>query len=98
MIVLETEYLNQVRRILRDWVPDCEVWAFGSRVHQRGLKPFSDLDLVLITEQPLDEAYGGRLAEAFSESDLPIRVDIADWSLLSDSFRDLILKEHKRIQ
>ena len=98
MIVLETKYLNQVRNILREWVPDSEVWAFGSRVHQRGLKPFSDLDLVLITEQPLDEAYCGRIEEAFSESELPIRVDIADWSLLSDAFKDLILKEYERIQ
>ena len=98
MIVLEVEYLNQVRNILRDWVPHCEVWAFGSRVHQRGLKPFSDLDLVFITEQPLDEVYCGKIKEAFSESDLPIRIDIADWSLLSDSFRELILKEHERIQ
>jgi predicted nucleotidyltransferase len=98
MIVLETKYLNQVRNILREWVPDSEVWAFGSRVHQRGLKPFSDLDLVLITEPPLDDAYGGMIKEAFSESDLPIRVDIADWSRLSDSFRELILREHERVQ
>jgi len=98
MIVLEVKYLNQVRSILRDWVPNCEVWAFGSRVHQRGLKPFSDLDLVFITEQPLDEAYCGMIKEVFSESDLPIRVDIADWSLLSDSFRELILNEHEKIQ
>jgi len=97
VIALETEYLNQVRNILRDWVPNCEVWAFGSRVHRRGLKPFSDLDLVLITEQPLDDSYCGRIKEAFSESDLPIRVDIADWSLLSDSLRERILKEHEII-
>ncbi len=98
MIVLETDDLNQVRSILREWVPDCEVWAFGSRVHQRGLKPFSDLDLVLITEQPLAESLYGKIKEAFSESDLPIRVDIADWSLLSDSFRNIILKEYERVQ
>jgi len=98
MIVLETEYLNQVRNLLREWVPNCEVWAFGSRVHQRGLKPFSDLDLVLLTEQPLGEAYCGRIREAFDESDLPIRVDLADWSLLSESLRESILKEHERVQ
>jgi predicted nucleotidyltransferase len=97
MIVLETEYLNQVRSILREWVPNCEVWAFGSRVHQRGLKPFSDLDLVLLIEPPLDEAYCSRIKEAFSESDLPIRVDVVDWSQLTDSLRAMILKEHEKI-
>jgi len=98
MIELETEYLNQVRSILREWVPNCEVWAFGSRIHQRGLKPFSDLDLVLMTEQPLDANHFEMMKEAFSESDLPIRIDIADGSLLSDSFRALVIKEHERIQ
>lgn len=98
MITLETQYLNQVRTILRDWLSHYEVWAFGSRVHQRGLKPFSDLDLVVITEQPLDASYYGKIKEAFSESELPIRVDIVDWSQLNDSFKNLILKEYEKIQ
>ncbi len=98
MISLDKKYLDIIQRILQRWVPDYEVWAFGSRVHQRGLKPFSDLDLVLITEQPLDMSHYGMIKEAFSESDLPIRVDIADWSLLSDSFQEMIRNEHERIQ
>jgi predicted nucleotidyltransferase len=98
MIYLETRYLDEVRQILQQFVPEYEVWAFGSRVHQRGLKPFSDLDLVLITEQPIDDSLYGILKETFSESDLPIRVDIADWSLLSHSFKNIILQEYQRIQ
>lgn len=98
MIYLETEHLNRVHHILQHWVPDCEVWAFGSRVHGRGLKPFSDLDLVLITSQPLDISRLGMIKEAFSESELPIRVDVADWSLLSNSFQKIICQEHERIQ
>ncbi|MCK5878124.1 MAG: nucleotidyltransferase domain-containing protein [Candidatus Marithrix sp.] len=95
---LEKKYLDIILHILQRWVPNCEVWAFGSRVHQRGLKPFSDLDLVLITKQPLDMSLYGRLKESFSESDLPIRIDIADWSQISDSFKEIIRKEHEIIQ
>ncbi len=98
MIVLEQKYLDIILRILQRWVPNCEVLAFGSRVHQRGLKPFSDLDLVLITKQPLDISHYGKIKESFSESDLPIRVDIADWSLISDSFKEMIRNEHERFQ
>ncbi|OUD13328.1 nucleotidyltransferase family protein [Thioflexithrix psekupsensis] len=98
MIHLDAKYLDEVRTILQQQVPEYEVWAFGSRVHQRGLKPFSDLDLVLITEQPIDSSLYGLLKEAFSESDLPIRVDIADWSLLSDSFKNIILQAYQKIQ
>ncbi|MEK7991441.1 MAG: nucleotidyltransferase domain-containing protein [Thiotrichaceae bacterium] len=98
MIYLEVKYLNEVRRILKHLAPDYEVWAFGSRVHQRGLKPFSDLDLVLITEVPLDKSLYGSLQEAFSDSDLPIRIDIVDWASLSDSFKQIILQKYKKIQ
>ena len=41
-----------VVRILHEQVPDTEVWAFGSRA-KRNPKPYSDLDLALITRQPL---------------------------------------------
>jgi len=98
VIYLEKKYLDIIRRILQRWLPNCEVWAFGSRVHRRGLKPFSDLDLVVITKHPLDMSHYGRIKESFSESDLPIRVDIVDWFQLSDSFKEIILKEHERIQ
>jgi len=97
MLVLADHHLTEVQRILQQWTPDYEVWAFGSRVHQRGLKPFSDLDLVIITKTPLDTTHYSKLKEAFEESDLPIRVDIADWSLLNDTFKAIINKEHEKI-
>lgn len=97
MIHLDIKHLTVVHDILRCWVPDCEVWAFGSRVHKRGLRPFSDLDLVLMTEKPLDNSRCERVREAFVESDLPFRVDVVDWSLLDDSFKTIIRKEHELI-
>ena len=98
MIFLDDKYLDEVHTILQQWIPTYEVWAFGSRVHQRGLKPFSDLDLALITEQPLDASLYGQIKEAFEESELPIRVDIVDWALLTDAFKEVIRQEHERIQ
>lgn len=98
MIQLETKYLNEVCRILKNFVPEYEVWAFGSRVHQRGLKPFSDLDLVIMTDTPLEQTRYGSLQETFSDSDLPIRVDIVDWTSLSDSFKQIIQQDYKKIQ
>lgn len=97
MIHLETRHLTMVHDILQRWVPNYEIWVFGSRVHQRGLKPFSDLDLALITDEPLDNSRYGMMKEAFIESDLPFRVDVVDWSLLNDSFKAIIRKEHERL-
>ena len=33
------------------------------------------------------------LAEAFSESDLPWRVDVVDWSNLTDPFKAIIMRD-----
>ena len=42
----------EVRRILRAYVPEYEVWAFGSRAKWEA-KPYSDLDLAILTDRPL---------------------------------------------
>lgn len=38
------------------------------------------------------------LQEAFVESDLPFRVDIVDWALISENFRKIIEKEYTIVQ
>jgi predicted nucleotidyltransferase len=65
------------------------VQVFGSRA-RGGATPFSDLDLALFAEGPVDPALLARLADAFEESSLPWRVDLIDWNAISDSFRDAI--------
>lgn len=90
--------LEKVLGILRAHVPECEVWAFGSRVHGRNLKRFSDLDLVTITEMPLDPLRLADLKEAFTESDLPFKVDVLDWSITNERFRRIIEMEHVVVQ
>lgn len=53
----------------------------------------SDLDLVIITDQPLPLSIQGALADAFSDSDLPWRVDVVDWATTSDSFKAIIERD-----
>ncbi|MGH8626362.1 MAG: hypothetical protein ACREYC_14210 [Gammaproteobacteria bacterium] len=38
------------------------------------------------------------LQEAFSESELPFKVDIVDWSAASESFREVIRECHELLQ
>ena len=59
--------LENVKSILNTYIPNDEVWAFGSRTRGTARK-FSDLDLAVITEQPLDFNLYAALKEAFSES------------------------------
>ena len=81
-----------VRDILQKYVPQYEVWAFGSRVKMTA-RPYSDLDLAIITQQPLPLTISAALNDAFSESDLPWKVDIVDWANTSSLFRALIEQE-----
>ena len=43
-----------------------------------------------MTAEPLDIIRMGDLLEAFVQSDLPFQVDIVDWALTSESFRNII--------
>lgn len=80
---------NIVQAILKRYLPVHQVWAFGSRVHRTN-KLFSDLDIAVIGEQPMDLSLLAAVNEAFSESDLPWKVDIVDWFGVGDAFRRLI--------
>ena len=89
--------LKVVLRILQAHAPECEVWAFGSRVAKTA-KKFSDLDLVLMTPRPLEAMRFIELKEAFSESDLPFRVDVLDWSGVNEKFREIIRHNYVIVQ
>lgn len=78
-----------VLRILNEIVPDREVRAFGSRVTGKA-KPFSDLDLAVMGDEPLPLETRARLEEAFSESDLPWKVDVLDWAQADAAFQNII--------
>ena len=86
-----------VLRILHEQVPALEVWAFGSRAMHTA-KPYSDLDLALITRKPLSLEQLAALTDAFATSDLPIRVDVVDWASTSDAFRKIIAQDKVVVQ
>lgn len=93
-IMLTSLELKEVQNILREQVPEYEVWAFGSRVRGDARK-YSDLDLAVLTEAPLSLSRMADLRAAFDESGLVFKVDVVDWATTSDSFRKII--ESQRI-
>lgn len=91
MLDVTPEQHMEILRILATYVPDREVWVFGSRVSGRA-KPFSDLDLAIMGEIPLHFRQLSALKDAFADSNLPFRVDVVDWAATDDNFRALIRK------
>ena len=96
-IDLNPNYLATVERILADHVPACEVRAYGSRATWTA-KDYSDLDLAVGGDEPVDRITLGRLREAFEESDLPMRVDVLDWHAIPESFREVIKRQYVVMQ
>ena len=87
-----------VEALLREHVPEAEVWAYGSRVNGESHEG-SDLDLVV--RGPGLEPLGGgflNLLEAIEESDIPILVQIHDWARLPESFHQEIERNHVVLQ
>ena len=78
-----------VRDILQRYVPDCEVWAFGSRAKGTA-KKFSDLDMAVVGAEKMGACRMAELREAFQESALPFKVDIVDWAATDERFRKII--------
>jgi uncharacterized protein len=83
---LSSEHLSLVRSILKTKLPDVDAYVFGSRAGPNPKKQ-SDLDIALTATKPIDWRVMADLREALEESDLPIRVDLVDWSTCSDEFK-----------
>jgi predicted nucleotidyltransferase len=97
MLDLSPRELAIVQDILRKRIPEYEVWAFGSRTKGTARR-YSDLDLAIITSTPLSLQIRGDIAEDFSESDLPFRVDILDWATTEDSFSHIVEQDRITVQ
>lgn len=76
---------KEVLKLIEQFLPETEVWAYGSRVTFKA-KPQSDLDLVVFS-RPEQELAVASLIEAFEESSLPFRVDLHVWHDLPDTFK-----------
>ncbi|MBX3638967.1 MAG: restriction endonuclease subunit S [Nitrosomonas sp.] len=96
-IDIRPDHWDIVRDILQKHVPQYAVWAFGSRAKWTA-KEYSDLDLAIITDNPLSLDVSASLSDDFSESDLPWKVDIVDWASTSESFRKVIERDKVVVQ
>ena len=73
-----------------------EVWAYGSRVNGSAHEG-SDLDLVIRANdlQPFPVNEYNQLVEIIRESNIPILVEIRDWTRLPESFHKQIEKQYE---
>lgn len=91
MIHLDPKDMDLVKKILRVFAPEGrKIFAFGSRVTGIRLKRHSDLDLCIMGDTPMTSREISDLKDAFSNSNLAIRVDVVDWADTKPNFQAII--------
>ena len=92
---LAPRHRRVLKTLLREHLPNTEVWAYGSRVNGRGHEG-SDLDLVLrgpgLKKIALERLMD--FEEAVRESTIPILVEARDWARLPERFQREIEREY----
>lgn len=100
-IYLDPKHLISIQEILKKHGVHQKTYVFGSRA--RGdHKKYSDLDLLVKQDQPLETAVLVGLKDDFENSDLPFTVDLVEWCKISDDFKknisiDLVLWPNREL-
>lgn len=92
---LPARYREHLEALLREHLPDVEVWAYGSRVDGRS-HDGSDLDLVLRGPglEEIDLARLDDFQRALHDSTMPFLVEARDWARLPVRFHREIEREY----
>lgn len=93
-LFIDKKDLDILKNILKEFCPNSEVYAYGSRINGRA-HDGSDLDLT-IKNFPKDK-YLFELKEIFSNSNITFLIDVNLYDDLPQSFKDEIDKNNVKI-
>ena len=85
-----------IGQITRIYLPWNAIGIFGSRVTWRADR-LSDVDIVLITQKPLDLFLISQIKESLESSALGLTVDVVDYAKASSQFRSMIDESYREI-
>lgn len=91
-LFLKPRYLDMLLEIFRNYCPNAEIWAYGSRISGEAHEA-SDLDLVVKSFNDSSKNIY-ELKELVNNSDIPIIVDILDYNNIPESFQKEIEKNY----
>ena len=95
---LPQRYRRILEGLLREYVPEAEVWAYGSRITGENHEG-SDLDLVVRGPElkPFVDGFF-ELLEAIEQSNIPILVQAHDWARLPENLHNEIERDYVVVQ
>ena len=86
--LMPEQYLEELKNIFQQIIPEAQVWAYGSRVDGTAHSG-SDLDIAVVGTGDIT-----KLKNAIQESNIPFLVDVVMFENLPESFQKEILKKY----
>jgi len=89
---------KEIKRIISKFLDpkEYQIFIFGSRAAGRA-KKYSDYDIGIWGKKSVPWHILAMINESLEESDIPYKVDIVDFSLLSPEFRKIALSKSKKL-
>ena len=89
---------NQIKKIIFKFLDPKkhQAFIFGSRVSGRA-KKFSDYDIGILGRKPVAFNILTEIEESLEESDIPYKVDVVDFSLVSPQFKKAALSKTEKL-
>jgi uncharacterized protein len=93
MIDYNEKYISMIKEIIFSVIDKNEykVFMFGSRAAQK-FKNYSDVDVGILGKKPLGKLYY-KIINLIEESVIPYKVDIVDFALVDEQFKNIALQE-----
>lgn len=87
------KYISQIKEIIFSVIDKNEykVFLFGSRAAKKS-KNYSDVDIGILGKKPLGVEYY-KIINLIEQSTIPYEVDIVDFALVDDKFKEIALQE-----
>jgi len=97
-ISIKNNDLKSIKEIISKFFnsKDYKLVIFGSRA-RRTARKFSDYDIGVIGRRAVPLWKMALVEEELEDSDLPYRVEVVDFALVSDDFKKVALKNFKKL-
>ncbi len=90
--MVNPRYKEQIIRIIRQYLPDCTIYLYGSRARKTNVSG-SDIDLALDNGTPITDNILAHIRFDIEETTIPLMVDVVDARAIDREFYETISKE-----
>ena len=91
-MAFKKKYQDQIITIIRNYVPQCTIYLFGSRAADEET-PGSDVDIAIDAGNVIEHKYILRILNDIDDTTIPMSVDIVDLHNVKEDFKKEVLAQ-----